>query len=87
MLALTTVTSHQRSCTRFSQSITDDEAQLTQLRQFINTLDNVKRVEVLPYHTLGTFKWEKLDIPYSFSDVPTPTSEQIQRAEAILVQK
>ena len=65
--------------------ITDDDDQLTRLRQFIDTLDNVKRVEVLPYHTLGTFKWEKLGIPYSLSDVSTPTSEQIKHAEAILV--
>ena len=67
--------------------ITTDEKQLTLLRQFIDTLDNVKRIEVLPYHTLGTFKWEKLGIPYSLSNVPTPTSEQIQRAEAILAAK
>ena len=67
--------------------ITTDEKQLTLLRQFIDTLDNVKRIEVLPYHTLGMFKWEKLGIPYSLSNVPTPTSEQIQRAEAILAAK
>jgi pyruvate formate lyase activating enzyme len=67
--------------------ITTDEKQLTLLRQFIDTLDNVKRIEVLPYHTLGMFKWEKLGIPYSLSNVPTPTSEQIQRAETILAAK
>ena len=60
---------------------------LDDIDNLTDTLDNVKRVQVLPYHTLGKFKWEKLGIPYSLSDVPTPTSEQIQRAEAILAAK
>ena len=41
-------------------------------------------VEVLPYHTLGTFKWEKLGIPYSLEGTPVPTKEQVAQAEAIL---
>ena len=65
--------------------ITDDEEQLTRLRAFIDTLHNVKKVEVLPYHTLGTFKWEQLGVEYTLKDVPTPTSEQIKMAERILV--
>ena len=64
--------------------ITTDEEQLTRLRQMLNTLHNIQKVEVLPYHTLGTFKWEQLDIPYSLKDVPTPTAEQIARAREIL---
>ena len=65
--------------------ITDDEQQLRQLRQFIDTLQNVQKVEVLPYHTLGTFKWEQLGIPYSLKDTPTPTAEQIAKAQEILL--
>ena len=64
--------------------ITDDEEQLKQLRQMLDTLHNIKKVEVLPYHTLGTFKWENLGIPYSLKDVPTPTAEQIARAREII---
>ena len=64
--------------------ITDDEEQLKGLRQFIDTLHNVQKIEVLPYHTLGVFKWQNLNIPYSLKDVPTPTAEQTARAEAIL---
>jgi pyruvate formate lyase activating enzyme len=67
--------------------ITTDEAQLTQLRRFIDTLTNVQRVEVLPYHTLGTFKWDQLGVPYSLKDVATPTAEQIARAKEILSAK
>ena len=64
--------------------ITTDEEQLTKLRHTIDTLQNVQKVEVLPYHTLGTFKWEQLGIPYSLKDIATPTAEQIARAREIL---
>jgi pyruvate formate lyase activating enzyme len=64
--------------------ITDDEKQLRELRKFLDTLHNIDKVEVLPYHTLGTFKWERLGVPYSFKDTPTPTAEQIVRAQDIL---
>ena len=64
-----------------------DEAQLQQLRQTLDTLHNIQKVEVLPYHTLGTFKWEQLGIPYSLKDVATPTAEQIARAREILTSK
>ena len=64
--------------------ITDDEEQLIRLRQMLDTLHNIQKVEVLPYHTLGTFKWDQLGISYSLKNVPTPTAEQIARAREIL---
>ena len=64
--------------------ITDDENDLKNLRAFIDTLKTVERVEVLPYHTLGLFKWKKLGIAYPLDGVPTPTSEQIKKAQEIL---
>ena len=39
---------------------------------------------MLPYHTLGVFKWEELGIPYTLSDVMPPTKEEIARANEIL---
>ena len=65
-------------------TITDGEAYLHELRAFIDTLQNVERVEVLPYHTLGTFKWQQLGIPYTFDGIRPPTAEQIRKAEEIL---
>lgn len=64
--------------------LTDDEEGLIQLKQFIDTLKTVERVEILPYHTLGLFKWENLGIPYPLKDTPTPTEEEVRRAKQLL---
>ncbi len=64
--------------------VTDGPEGLTALRDFIRTLHTVRRVEVLPYHALGVFKWEQLGIPYSLASTPAPTPEEVQRAEALL---
>ncbi len=53
--------------------LTDDEAGLTQMAEFLRSLKTVQRVEVLPYHTLGLFKWQKLGIPYPLPDAVPPT--------------
>ena len=67
--------------------VTDDEEQLKRLRSFIDTLNNIYKVEVLPYHTLGIFKWEKLGIDYPLRDTPTPTPQQVAKAKHILCDK
>lgn len=64
--------------------ITDNEDELRRTREFIDSLKTVKKVEVLPYHTLGTFKYESLNIPYTLKDVPTPSDEQVKKAREIL---
>ena len=65
-------------------TLTDNEDKLKRLRAFIDTLGTVEKTEVLPYHTLGQFKWEKLGIAYALEDIPTPTEEQINKAEKLL---
>lgn len=62
----------------------DKDEYLYRLADFIHTLKNVQRVEILPYHTLGTFKWEKLGIPYPLEGVKPPTQERIDNARRIL---
>lgn len=64
--------------------VTDDPEELANLKKFIDTLKTVERVEILPYHTLGTFKWEQLNIPYPLEGVDPPTEEEVKKAETIL---
>lgn len=64
--------------------ITDEDDYLRRTRAFIDTLSNVKRIDVLPYHALGKAKWEKLGIPYSLENVEPPSKERIANAENIL---
>lgn len=63
---------------------TDDPESLARTRDFINTLANVERVEVLPYHNMGLYKWEKLGVPNQLRDVKPPTEEAVQKARVIL---
>lgn len=64
--------------------INTDEESLTRLRDFIKTLKNVERLDILPYHTLGVFKWKELGIPYGLEGVDPPSSEQVKLAKQIL---
>lgn len=63
---------------------TDDKFDLIKLKEFLNTLKNVEKVEILPYHNLGKFKWEKLGDKYELENVKSPTNEDIQKAKNLL---
>lgn len=65
-------------------SITDDDRYLEELRKFLDTLVNIERVEVLPYHDLARIKYQELGIPYPLEDTPIPTKERVDNARKIL---
>ena len=60
--------------------ISDDKEDLIQLGEFINSLDNVEKFEILPYHQLGVHKWKNLGIPYQLENVEPPDDEAVKRA-------
>lgn len=64
--------------------ITDNDEYLEKLKKFISGLKTVKKVEVLPYHTMGEVKYEKLNLDYPLKGLKPPTRERIQSAEKIL---
>ena len=64
--------------------ITDGEEYLRRTRAFIDTLKTVKRVEVLPYHTMGEVKYKNLGIAYPLAGVNPPEKESVERAKEIL---
>lgn len=66
--------------------ITDKDEYLVRLRDFLSTLHNIERIEVLPYHTLGVYKYEKLGIDYPLKDVQPPEAERVANANDILQQ-
>lgn len=63
---------------------TDDDGSLQRTREFIDSLSTVKRVEVLPYHTMGVVKYEKLGYEYPLQGVEPPTKERVENARRIL---
>ena len=64
--------------------ITDGEQYLERTRAFIDTLETVRRVEVLPYHTMGEVKYKNLGIPYPLAGVKPPEESSVKLAESIL---
>ncbi len=64
--------------------VTDPDAYLHRTRAFLDTLSNVKKVEILPYHAMAVFKWEKLGIPYTLRDVEPPSKDRVINAQKIL---
>ena len=64
--------------------ITDKDEYLVQLRDFLKTLDNIQRIDVLPYHTMGIYKYEKLGIDYPLKEVNPPSSDRVENAKRIL---
>ena len=62
----------------------DSDEDLRRLDAFVRTLSNVERFEVLPYHTLGVYKWKELGIPYPLEGIDPPTEEQIAHANELL---
>lgn len=62
----------------------DYDKYLIKTRDFIDTLDNVEKIEVLPYHTLGVTKWEQLGIPYELDGIDSPSQERVDNANRIL---
>ncbi len=58
---------------------------LTELGEFLGTLNNVKALDVLPYHSLGVGKYEALNIQYPLSNIPDATKEEAEAARNIIL--
>ena len=64
--------------------ITDGNETLRRTRDFIAALNNVEKIEVLPYHSMGEFKWNALGIPYTLEGVKPPDAQSTAYAERVL---
>ncbi|MBD2845549.1 pyruvate formate lyase-activating protein [Paenibacillus sp. IB182496] len=64
--------------------VTDSYEDLLALGRFVGTLNRVERVELLPYHRMGVYKWQQLGLDYALDGVPTPADPEVARARRII---
>ena len=64
--------------------IKDNEEDLKKLKLFLASLKNVKKVELLPYHNMGRYKWKDLGFEYELSDIRVANDDDIAKAKKIL---
>ena len=63
--------------------LTDDADDIAQTAAFAAELGNVQRVDVLPFHQMGRYKWQRLGIPYTLEQTEPPSADVIERTIAI----
>lgn len=61
--------------------LTDSQSHMEALKSYIDTIPNVQKVELLPYHLLGTNKYEVMNLPYSLEGVPAMDRETTRKLQ------
>ncbi|MCI8352456.1 MAG: pyruvate formate lyase-activating protein [Clostridia bacterium] len=64
--------------------LTNQKEDLLKLKEFIKSLSNVEKVEILKYHDMGKFKWEQMGYKYELENIPNATDEDVKKAKEIL---
>ncbi len=59
---------------------------LERLGEFIASLNNVKALDVLPYHSMGKVKYESLNMEYPLKDTREATKQEAAAAKSIILQ-
>ena len=59
--------------------LTDDEEYVARMAAFIADLGVCERVDVMPFHQMGRFKWERLDMKYTLKDQESPDTKTVER--------
>ena len=63
--------------------LTDDGGEVAAIAEFAGGLGNVERVDVLPFHQMGRFKWQKLGLDYTLAATEPPTPEATEAARRV----
>ena len=63
--------------------LTDHLAEIEGLADFAAGLEVVERVDVLPFHKMGEFKWRQLGLPYTLAGTEPPPPELTERVRGI----
>lgn len=64
--------------------LTDFQEDINALAKFIEPLENIERVDVLPFHNMALHKWEKLELPYELKNQRVPTQEETKKVQDFL---
>lgn len=64
--------------------LTDNEADIKKVWEFIQSLKNFQKINLLRYHTMATPKWKKLWREYPLKWTPAATNNNIQKVKEIL---
>ncbi|MCB5950685.1 pyruvate formate lyase-activating protein [Enterococcus sp. BWT-B8] len=62
----------------------DYDEYLIRLNDFVKTLNNVDKLEILPYHTMGKYKWDDLGLAYPLEGINPPTDDRVENAKKLL---
>ena len=63
--------------------LTDKFDEIEGLAAFARELGNVERVDVLPFHKMGEFKWAEVGVPYQLAETEPPSPELLERVRAV----
>jgi pyruvate formate lyase activating enzyme len=68
-------------------NITDKNDTINKYKEFISKLRSVEKVEILPYHEMGKYKWKELGIKYELENIRIPTNEECKKLSKFIFQK
>jgi len=64
--------------------LTDDVDDMRRLAEYLKPYENIERVEVIPFHKVGEYKWQDMNIKYELTDTQPPSQELLELAQGIL---
>jgi len=64
--------------------LTDDIGDIRRMADYLRTFDNIEKIEVLPFHKLGEYKWETMGTPYTLANTQPPDRDLLKRVKGIL---
>lgn len=64
-------------------NLTDDFESIKKLSNYLKDYDNVSRIDVLPFHKMGEYKWEELNLAYTLKDTQSPDKDLLEKAKSI----
>lgn len=65
--------------------LTDNPEDIESLAKYLAGLSNIERIDILPFHKMGEYKWEQLGYDYKLTDTSPPEAKELEMAQDILL--